>query len=178
MDEELLLAFRAGDQTAFETLYARHSKSLGHFLSHYLNPCHHYAIDDIVQHALFELSRSTTDFEHGNSVKAWLRTVAERKAVSLLRKASRSHEIKMEMDCNLFVGNEPDPLKAAMDKEEATELREAVATLPEQQRTTVNACFFGARSHRETAVYLDAPLGTVKRRLKLGVTKLQRLISA
>jgi RNA polymerase sigma-70 factor (ECF subfamily) len=44
--------------------------------------------------------------------------------------------------------------------------------LPKLQREALELAFFNGLSHREIAVATDAPLGTVKTRLELGLQKL------
>ena len=52
-------------------------------------------------------------------------------------------------------------------------MRAAVAELPPEQREALGLCFFRGLSHREAAERIGAPLGTVKSRIKLAVSKLR-----
>jgi RNA polymerase sigma-70 factor (ECF subfamily) len=54
----------------------------------------------------------------------------------------------------------------------------ALARLPKEQRTVLELAFFQGLSHSQIAARLDAPLGTVKSRVLLGMRKLKDLLAA
>jgi RNA polymerase sigma-70 factor (ECF subfamily) len=55
-------------------------------------------------------------------------------------------------------------------------MRSAVATLPLDQRRTIELAFFEGLSHGEIAEREDTPLGTVKGRMRLGLKKLRTVL--
>jgi RNA polymerase sigma factor (sigma-70 family) len=68
----------------------------------------------------------------------------------------------------------PDELQIAAD--EAARLRAAIVTLAlEQRRALVLAAYFG-RTAREIAVLEDAPLGTIKTRIRTAMLKLNAML--
>jgi RNA polymerase sigma factor (sigma-70 family) len=68
----------------------------------------------------------------------------------------------------------PDEHQIAAD--EAARLRVAIATLPaEQRRALVLAAFFG-RTAREIGAIEDAPLGTIKTRIRTATLKLHAML--
>jgi RNA polymerase sigma-70 factor (ECF subfamily) len=50
---------------------------------------------------------------------------------------------------------------------------EAVQSLDEDQRRPLELAFFEGLSHREIAKVLDSPLGTVKTRIRKGLSRLR-----
>jgi RNA polymerase sigma-70 factor (ECF subfamily) len=46
-------------------------------------------------------------------------------------------------------------------------------SLPSEQQSAVELCFFGGLTHEEAAEELQQPLGTVKTRIRLGIDKLR-----
>jgi RNA polymerase sigma-70 factor (ECF subfamily) len=55
-------------------------------------------------------------------------------------------------------------------------LLRALATLPPEQRRAIVLAYFGGLTHVEIAAALDEPLGTVKKRVQLGLRKLHRAL--
>jgi RNA polymerase sigma-70 factor, ECF subfamily len=53
---------------------------------------------------------------------------------------------------------------------------EALATLPAEQRQTIQLAYFDGLSQTEIAAKTGSPLGTVKMRVKLAVGKLKALL--
>jgi len=66
-----------------------------------------------------------------------------------------------------------DPAILALRAERATEIRTAVATLPEPYREVVALRFFGEASLEEIARETGRPLGTVKTHLHRGLARLR-----
>ena len=52
----------------------------------------------------------------------------------------------------------------------------ALGTLPEAQRVALELAYFGGLSHSEIAERLEAPLGTVKGRIRQGMLRLRELL--
>ena len=49
----------------------------------------------------------------------------------------------------------------------------AITTLPQAQQQAVELAYYEGLSHHEIAARLNQPLGTVKTRIKLGMSKLR-----
>ena len=59
----------------------------------------------------------------------------------------------------------------------AAEVREAIDTLPRDQKEVVRLAYFGGFTHTQIAEMLDTPIGTVKGRMRLGLEKLRRALA-
>src|SRR5918999_1009660 len=59
-------------------------------------------------------------------------------------------------------------------REEARSIRDALETLPDEQRKTIELAYFGGFSHSQIAELLDEPIGTVKGRMRLRLDKMRR----
>jgi RNA polymerase sigma-70 factor (ECF subfamily) len=57
------------------------------------------------------------------------------------------------------------------------EVRAALASLPADQRESIELAYFGGLSYPEIAQRLNVPLGTVKSRLRLGLQKLRGVLA-
>jgi len=61
----------------------------------------------------------------------------------------------------------------AVRREEAREVRAALDDLPDEQSRVIELAYFGGLTHVQIASILDAPVGTVKGRMRLGMAKLR-----
>ena len=55
-------------------------------------------------------------------------------------------------------------------------VRDALKTLPAEQREVIELAYYGGLSHSEIALQLEQPLGTVKTRIRLGMMKLRDIL--
>ena len=60
----------------------------------------------------------------------------------------------------------------AADPIERDRVRSAFAKLPEEQRAALALAFYEGKTHTEIASELNAPLGTIKSRISLGLRKI------
>jgi RNA polymerase sigma-70 factor (ECF subfamily) len=58
-------------------------------------------------------------------------------------------------------------------REEGREVRDALSRLPVEQRQVIELAYFGGFTHTQIAEMLKLPPGTVKGRMRLGLTKLR-----
>jgi RNA polymerase sigma-70 factor (ECF subfamily) len=56
---------------------------------------------------------------------------------------------------------------------EADELRGALRELPSEQRQVIELAYFSGFTHTEISEMLEIPIGTVKGRMRLGLTKMR-----
>ena len=67
----------------------------------------------------------------------------------------------------------PSPLRASADLELRALVEKALVELPEAQREALELAYYQGLSHTEIAARLNEPLGTVKTRIQLGMSKLR-----
>jgi RNA polymerase sigma-70 factor, ECF subfamily len=61
----------------------------------------------------------------------------------------------------------------AARREESRTIRAAMDTLPSEQAQVIELAYFGGFTHVEIAEMIEAPVGTVKGRMRLGLEKLR-----
>jgi RNA polymerase sigma-70 factor, ECF subfamily len=72
----------------------------------------------------------------------------------------------------------PDPYDVLELREQGELLRAALAALTPDERQAIEVTFFGGLTHAEAAARLDQPLGTIKTRIRSGLHKLRRTLTA
>ena len=58
-------------------------------------------------------------------------------------------------------------------RDDARQVRSALDGLPGEQRQVIELAYFGGFTHSEIAGMLELPSGTVKGRMRLGLTKMR-----
>lgn len=126
--------------------------------------------EDILQDVMLTIWRKAQLFDPAKaSASAWIYRVARNRMIDIIRKEQRA------IPPELFE-NEADGATPSEDLEqvqEATLLREALARLPESQRTIIERVYLGELTHREVTEVTGLPIGTVKSRIRLGLEKLR-----
>ncbi len=133
-DEDLILALRAGDQTAFETLYQRYRIRLYAFL--FRSTGDPAAAQDLFQETFLRVFRERDRYKPRAAFVTWLFTIARRLYLDHLRTGRRAKEILIGSPAALATIRdiEPGPLRAIENTEEGRRLAVAFAGLPEEDR--------------------------------------------
>jgi RNA polymerase sigma-70 factor (ECF subfamily) len=172
-DEELMELVDAGETRAFELIFDRHA---GAAYSLALRMCGRRSLaEDIVQEAFLSLWRSGSGYDRARgSVRSWVLSAVHNRAVDALRRAGA----KAGRDVSDEGIAERLPAREATDaeverREESRRVRSALDELPADQRQVIELAYFGGLTHSQIAEMLDLPPGTVKGRMRLGLTKMR-----
>jgi RNA polymerase sigma-70 factor (ECF subfamily) len=173
-DEDLMQLVRGGDARAFEVVYDRHSSAA--FSLAYRMVGTRAAAEDVVQEALLSAWRSGARYDRTRgSVRTWILGIVHNRAIDALRR-SLVHDKRRASDEGLEerfeTGERTD--NDVVRQDEARTVRTALAGLPAEQQRVISLAYFGGFTHTEIATMLDAPVGTVKGRMRLGLDKLRR----
>jgi RNA polymerase sigma-70 factor (ECF subfamily) len=133
------------------------------------------AAEDLAQETLVTVWRKAALYDPARaSVSAWIYTIARNLRVDRLRRDRRA---KLFALYETVEAEEPERPDDAMDTSQREEcVRSALRELPEEQVRVVQLSFFEGRVHGDIAQMLELPLGTVKSRLRLAMSRLRHLI--
>jgi RNA polymerase sigma-70 factor, ECF subfamily len=172
-DEDLMRLVRAGDARAFEVLYERHSAAA--FSLAYRMCGTRSAAEDVTQEAFLAAWRSGARYDRARgSVRTWLLGIVHNRAIDSLRRGA-VHDRRRSGDEEAAERLEaPDRTDVdALRRDEARALRSLIDELPDEQGRVIELAYFGGFTHREIAEMLDAPIGTIKGRMRLGLEKMR-----
>jgi RNA polymerase sigma-70 factor (ECF subfamily) len=133
--------------------------------------------EEAVQEACLRLLRSPAPDLAPGQRRAYLIRTVHSAAVDLLKSdmARRRRQEAVTMDTNRPA---PGPADVAAAAETARAARAALAALPAELRLPVSLCCEQDLSHREAAEILSVPEKTVTDRVRRGLEKLQRVLTA
>jgi len=121
-------------------------------------------IDDVVQDVLLTIHRARQTYDPARSFTGWLRTIAERRAIDLLRRTGRqrAREIHSPLAFESYAEETADPSRTAGDAASSRRVNEALAMLPERQREAVQVLVLEERSLAEAAIATRRSKGAMK----------------
>lgn len=181
--EPLLEAVADGDHEAFAALHAAVSAEVYGVVSSVLRDPAQSA--ETAQEVLLEIWRFATRYDRARGTAlAWILTIAHRRAVDRVRTEQRFRDFREQLGRDpaepLALGRpEPDANSVAQTlwrHVQREEVRRALAQLSERQRTAITLAYYRGFSASEIAELLDAPLGTVKTRLRDGLMRLRAML--
>jgi len=131
--------------------------------------------EEVVQDAFVAAWRRAASYNADRgAARAWLLGIVHHRAIDRLRVGRGlppTGELPESLEAGVDVWRE---VSAGLDRRRIVE---ALRTLPAVQREAIDLAFFGGLTQVEIAERLDQPLGTVKGRIRLGLTKLRRLLA-
>ena len=175
-DEELADHIRQGDGVAFEVLFERHG---GAAFSLAYRMCGRRTLaEDIVQEAFLSLWRGRGFDPARGSVRSWVLAAVRHRALDSFRHnaAKTGRDVHDDVATESLIADE-DTGADVQREEDAQQVRGALVELPSEQRQVIELAYFGGFTHSEIAGMLDLPAGTVKGRMRLGLSKLRLSLS-
>ena len=153
-DDELMRRSQADDVVAFEQLYDRYGAAAYRVARAVCRDQHR--AEEAVQEGFLSIwrNRSTYNAKRG-TFKSWSTSVVRHRAIDL----NSAEEV-------------------ALPPSGADALRASLELLPDAQAEVITLAFYGQLTHAEIAQRLSLPEGTVKGRMRLGLKKLRRQMSA
>jgi RNA polymerase sigma-70 factor (ECF subfamily) len=180
-DEEAMLAYGAGDATAFATLYDRHERAVHRFILRALGAGASADVaDDLLQDTWFAVARQAASYRPTAKFTTWLYTIARSRVIDHLR-AKKAHvsldETKSDDETSLkdLIADDErnEPLRQVESRQQARAFLSAVQDLPEEQRLAFLLQAESDMTVEEIAEVTSAGLETVKSRLRYARAKLR-----
>jgi RNA polymerase sigma-70 factor (ECF subfamily) len=107
------------------------------------------------------------------SLRSWVLTIVRNRSIDRVRAARPGIEIGEADEQSLLQTDANPTWDAAVANLGSTQLRAAMATLPDEQREAIELAYFGGHTYREIAGIVGIAEGTANGRLRLGLAKLR-----
>lgn len=168
----LLQRIAGGDQRAFAELYdALSARVFGLILRVLVNRSQS---EEVLQEVFLEIWQSAARFAPNRGQgRAWVMTIAHRRSVDRVRasQSSTDRDVRAGLrDIGVAHDSVAEQVELGIDGEKVVE---ALTGLPEVQREALVLAYYGGYSQNEISVLVGAPLGTIKTRMRDGLTRLR-----
>ncbi len=173
MSDCILAIAQHADRAAFSVLFAHFAPRVKTYLMRHGAAAG--TAEDVTQDTMLAVWRKARLFDPAKAdAGAWIFAIARNMRIDALR---RERHPELPADDPMLV---PSDVPASDDRLEADErarrISLAVADLPAEQAEVVRLSYYEDKPHREIEADLGIPLGTVKSRLRLALTRLRAAI--
>ena len=172
-DEELMQLVAENDPEAFQVVLERHADSALSLAHRIVGPLP--LAEDIVQEAFISLWRNGSRYDPmRGSLRNWTLAIVHHRAIDAVRRNGTlsSRTVSDEgLQERLRAPEQTD--REVAQRDEAREVRSALAELPKEQSHVIELAYFAGFTHTEIVSMLDLPEGTVKGRMRLGLKKMR-----
>jgi RNA polymerase sigma-70 factor, ECF subfamily len=170
-DEELMLNYREGDETAFEMLYRKYEKPVLDFIYRMVMSVDE--AENLCQETFFRVVRARKNYQVTATFKTWLFQIALNLCRDRQRRMKhRSHlsfsapvRAQNDRDAELqdvLADPSPDFVRRVETAELGALVQRAVAALPEDEHLVVVLKEYQGLEFSEIAEIMDCPVGTLK----------------
>jgi RNA polymerase sigma-70 factor, ECF subfamily len=171
----LLTKIAEGDRTALSQLYDRYSRMIYAIAWKSLNSVED--CEEVVLDVFAQIWKIADRFDAGKgSVEQWIFTLARSRILDRLRKFQRLNKINEAISAGKeieFPTTSVDPIEAVAIVERRQQVLTALSQIPPEQRQVIEMAYYQGLTHTEIAAATGLSLGTVKTRLRLGLSKLK-----
>lgn len=172
-DSQLLARCRAGDESAWQVLVARHTRRVYGVVYRFTGRVDE--AEDLTQEVFLKVFQNLERYriEEG-AFGAWLSTVARHQAIDRYRRRREERFREDESTLESLPSREQSPL-AALERDERVRLvQSGLKALPRDLRAVLVLCDLQGVPYEQAAQMLEVPLGTVKSRLNRGRLELAK----
>lgn len=173
-DQELMELIKSENLDAFNELYSRYGRlvfNLAYKWTRNINEA-----EEVTQEVFEKIwVQRNTYVMKKSKVSSWIYKICQNTAFDFLRRKKKTSyldesQLDFLVDDNINLENEIEMHTTRQL------LKNAIADLPKEQQEIIKLMYFEGKTQKEIAASLNIPLGTVKSRVKLAMTKLRRKI--
>ncbi len=132
--------------------------------------------EDVVQEAFLNVWKSAETYRSDRSTpRSWILSIVHHRSIDKLR-GRRSRVQSVLLEEGIDTPDSTDVWEEVASNLTGETIRKAMATLPKEQRETIELAYFNGYTHSQIADLMQVPLGTVKGRMRIGLHKLKAVL--
>jgi RNA polymerase sigma-70 factor (ECF subfamily) len=167
-DSELIAQVARGDQAAMAQVYDRYSPIVYSVALRVLGDTG--KAEDVMQEVFLALWRNPASYQAARgTLPAWLAVIARNRAIDQIRRRRDTEDVE-EIPLAVHHNLEDEAVRGEL----IGRVRQTLATMPDEQRATLELAYFKGLTHSEIAARTQQPLGTVKTRIRSALQALRR----
>jgi len=166
-DEELMVMYQNGNETAFLILYERHASKIFSFLKKRLKKDE--AVTDVYQEVFIKIHRAKHLYNKSFPVLPWLFTITKTTMLDELKK-DKNFKYADNVDLDLL------PAIDTVAPTQPSDLNLFIQKLPDSQKIAVQMRYIDEKTFDEIAVSLKTSSSNVRQILSRGVKRLKELM--
>jgi RNA polymerase sigma-70 factor (ECF subfamily) len=171
----LVRSIAARDQSALHALYRRTHRIVFTLIMRITRD--RQTAEELTLDVFHDVWRRAPTYDAANgSVVGWVMNQARCRAIDRLRFEQRKKRVDPHARGAAGEACASGPLEALTMHEQEQRLRGALAALTPDERQAIETAFFSGLTYAETAARLGLPLGTLKTRIRSGLSKLRQVL--
>jgi RNA polymerase sigma-70 factor (ECF subfamily) len=172
-DKLLVMKCKRGSKDAMRRIYEKYKDYLLTLARALLGE--KAAAEDVVHDVFVCFAQSVDKFQLTGSLKAYLSTCVRNLAIDTIR--LRKQHVKNLYPVDVSGSESDNPEQQATEREELTQLRQALSQLPYEQREAVVLHLKGGMKFKELARLQGVSMSTIHGRYRYGLHKLRSLLN-
>jgi RNA polymerase sigma factor (sigma-70 family) len=178
-DIALVTRIAAQDETALAQLYDRYARIVYAIAYRSLRSAEES--EEVVLDTFSQIWRTAARYDAKKArVDTWIFMMARSRIldrVRIVQRASKTEIASVQAEIQ-SVKTSVDPVEEVFISERRSQVMSALKQLPAEQREVIELAYYQGLSHRAIAEQTGLSLGTVKTRIRLGLSKLQTSLNA
>lgn len=154
--ESVIERAQGHDTEALGELYRRYVRRVFGLCRYLLDS--RESAEDATSEVFLKLQRSIESYDGTTPFPGWLLRVASNQCIDILRRRKRGRQVFVEVEDAAAVSevgsSEPSPLASIISSEDRAQVRDAIASLPDNYRVPLVLRYYGELSYDEIAQQL------------------------
>jgi len=137
--------------------------------------CSETQAEEIIQEVMIAVwTKSSTYDRTKSSVSTWIYTIAKNKRIDKIRKEKKHNTVEADESLEIPVPSKQE--EHLLSTEVTKKIHHSLQFLPKEQAELLKLSYFYEKTHSDIAKDLSLPLGTVKSRIRLALSKMKNLV--